>query len=98
MVLKRKRVNGHYPQKGTSSLDVEAPLREIAMPCAVCRSGNQREFQAEVNIHISDLSDTGSSGVFVFAKVLVCLDCGYSSFTTPMSQLAPLSATDKPPA
>jgi hypothetical protein len=69
---------------------------EIDMPCTVCSSGNQKEFPAEVNIHLSGLRNSHKPGVFVFPKLLVCLDCGYSSFMTPTSELAELCAADKP--
>ena len=66
------------------------------MSCTSCQSGNQREFPAEVNIHLPYLRNSGNPGVFVFPKVLVCLDCGASSFMTPASELAQLRVADKP--
>ena len=66
------------------------------MPCALCTSDNHREFLAEVNIHPSDLSNPNNVGVFVFPRLLVCLDCGASSFMTPTAQLAQLCAADEP--
>ena len=65
------------------------------MPCTFCGSSNQREFPAEVNIHLPFLKNEGNPGVFVFPKLLVCLDCGASSFITPVSQLSQLSAADE---
>jgi hypothetical protein len=51
------------------------------MACAICGSGNQTEFPAEVNIHLPDsLRNADEIGVFVFPRLLVCLDCGSSSF------------------
>src|SRR5580704_6130081 len=64
----------------------------IAMLCASCTSGNQREFPAEVNIHLSGLRNSHNPGVFVFPRLLVCLDCGHSSFMTPTFELAELCA------
>jgi hypothetical protein len=66
------------------------------MPCTFCTSGNQREFPAEVNIHLSGLRNSQKPGVFVFPRLLVCLDCGASSFMTPPSELAELCAADEP--
>ena len=66
------------------------------MPCTVCESGNQREFSAEVNIHLPFVRNDGNPGVFVFPRILVCLDCGGSWFITPASQLSDLSAADEP--
>jgi hypothetical protein len=61
------------------------------MSCVFCTSTNQAEFPAEVNIHFPGLSNAGKPGVFVFPKLLVCLDCGSSSFTTPAFELAKLA-------
>jgi hypothetical protein len=63
------------------------------MSCAVCRSSNQAEFPAEVHIHFPRLSDVGKPGFFVFPRILVCLDCGASSFVMPDSELAELAPT-----
>jgi hypothetical protein len=60
------------------------------MPCVFCTSTNQAEFPSEVNIHFPGLSNADNPGVFVFPKLLVCLDCGSSSFITPPSELAKL--------
>ena len=66
------------------------------MPCPFCASGKQREFPAEVHIHLPDLRNLHNPGFFVFPRLLVCLDCGYSSFVTPPSELAELCAADEP--
>jgi hypothetical protein len=55
---------------------------KVAMPCTSCTSGNQREYPAEVKSHLSGLRNSKNLGVFVFPRLLVCLDCGYSSFIT----------------
>jgi hypothetical protein len=75
------------------------------MNCVSCRSGNQAEFPAEVMIHFSGIRHIHSPAVLVFPKVLVCLDCGFSSFTTPGTELhelgkgvaSSLSASSIPP-
>ena len=66
------------------------------MACTSCASSNQTEFPAEVNIHFPGLRNANKLGVFVFPRLLVCLDCGYSSFMTPAPELAQLRAADKP--
>jgi hypothetical protein len=69
------------------------------MTCASCTSSNLMEFPAEVNIHFSGLRSMHKPGIFVFPKLLICRDCGSSSFTTPASELAMLSAAaDEPVA
>lgn len=61
------------------------------MPCVSCGSNRQPEFLAEINIHFSGFKNLGKPGVLVFPKVLVCLDCGLSWFTTPKTELAQLA-------
>ncbi len=61
------------------------------MSCAVCTSTNQAEFPAEVNIHFPGLRNADKPGVFVFPRLLICLDCGFSSFVTAESELAQLA-------
>ena len=58
------------------------------MSCFSCASGNEAEFGAEVKIHFPGLKNLDKPGVFVFPKVLVCLNCGSSRFTTPETELA----------
>jgi hypothetical protein len=73
---------------------VPADLVGIATTCTACGSSNRTEFSAEVNIHPADrLSDADEIGVFVFQRILVCLDCGSSSFTTPAPELARLASS-----
>ena len=64
------------------------------MFCA-CTSTNKEEFTAEMMIHFSGLKHLADSGVLVFPKLLVCLDCGFSRFTIPEQELA-LLAGDTP--
>jgi hypothetical protein len=65
------------------------------MSCVNCGSGNHEEFPAEVNIHFAKLRNVDKPGVFVFPRLLVCLDCGASSFMTPESELNRLRLSDK---
>jgi hypothetical protein len=57
------------------------------MYCALCGSSNQEEFASEMMIHLRGLRNIDHPGVLVFPKVLVCLDCGSSRFTTPETEL-----------
>jgi hypothetical protein len=63
----------------------------VALYCALCRSGNHAEFTAEMMIHFSGLKNIDSPGVPTFPQVSVCLDCGFSGFTIPESELALLA-------
>lgn len=60
----------------------------LVMSCLSCTSGNQAEFSAEINIHYPGLKNLDKPSVFLFPKVLVCLNCGCSRFTTPKTELA----------
>jgi hypothetical protein len=63
------------------------------MSCLLCGSGNQAELTAEMLIHFSGLKNLDKPGVWVFPKLLVCLDCGCSHFTVPEKELASISHT-----
>jgi hypothetical protein len=57
------------------------------MFCAVCNSSNQAEFISEMMIHFRGLRNIDKPGILMFPKVLVCLDCGFSGFTTSETDL-----------
>jgi hypothetical protein len=61
------------------------------MSCLLCASGNEAEFTAEINIHFGGLKNIDHSGVLVFPKLLVCLNCGASRFSTPGAELSQLA-------
>jgi hypothetical protein len=44
-----------------------------------------------MTIHFSGLKNLDNLGVFVFPMLLVCLDCGFSRFTVPETELALLA-------
>jgi hypothetical protein len=44
-------------------------------------------------IHFSGLKNLDKPGVWVFPKLLVCLDCGCSHFTVPERELASIAHT-----
>jgi hypothetical protein len=61
--------------------------------CLLCGSDSQAELTAEMLIHFSGLKNLNKPGVWVFPKLLVCLDCGYSHFTVPKRELASIART-----
>jgi hypothetical protein len=63
------------------------------MSCLSCGSGNQAELTTEMVIHFSGVKNLDKPGVWVFAKFLVCLDCGCSHFTVPERKLASIAHT-----
>lgn len=77
-------------QTGVGGFIYPYPRKWCLMSCAVCISFNEAEFTAEVMIHFCGLKHLANPGVFVFPRVLVCLDCGFSRCTTPESELQAL--------
>ena len=66
------------------------------MHCALCDSTNQAEFTTEMMIHFHGIRNIDNPGVLAFPKVLVCLDCGSSRFTTSATELRVLEAAGIP--
>ena len=62
------------------------------MSCPECASSNQSEFPTEMMIHLLGLKNVDNPGVWVFPKLLVCLDCGFARFTVQRPELALLAA------
>lgn len=62
----------------------------ILMPCVVCASSNQICFPSEMNIQFPFLKNAVRPSVLIFPKVLVCLECGFASFTVPEAELREL--------
>jgi hypothetical protein len=57
----------------------------------MCASANQAGFGTEILVHFLGLENLDKPPVWVFPKLLVCLDCGFSRFTTPERELAILA-------
>lgn len=60
------------------------------MGCPLCTSRNQAEFPTEVAVHVSGLKSPDKPTVFLFPEVLICLDCGFSTFRSPENELRQL--------
>jgi len=57
------------------------------MACSRCASGDQSDFNAEICFHFLGFVGLSKPSVFVFPRVVVCLQCGFAEFTVPESQL-----------
>lgn len=57
------------------------------MNCASCQSSDQREFAAELCIHLEHADD---AGILIFPRVLVCMDCGLVRFELAKNELSQL--------
>ena len=62
------------------------------MACASCDSDNQVEFPSEIAIHLSGPENLYKPHIFVFPKVKVCLDCGFSEFSIAEPELSQLGS------
>jgi hypothetical protein len=65
------------------------------MACLLCGSTHEKEFAAEMVIHLGGLSNIDNPGVWVFPKLVTCLDCGIVRFNVSKTDLA-LLATGPP--
>lgn len=61
------------------------------MACKGCHSDKQGVFNGEVAIHFSGLEGLDKPIVWVFPKLAVCLDCGFTELTVPKRELQVLS-------
>ncbi len=66
------------------------------MACLLCGSSNEAEFAAEMVIHLGGLTNLDCPGVWVFPKLVTCLDCGIVRFNVSKTELASLT-TGSPP-
>jgi hypothetical protein len=57
------------------------------MSCRSCGSENQSEFASEISFHILGLENVNKPTVFVFPRLLVCMDCGFAELTLAENEL-----------
>jgi hypothetical protein len=55
--------------------------------CSSCGSSNQAEFSSEMIIHLTGGKNLDNPGIWAFPTLLICLECGFSSFTAPLAEL-----------
>lgn len=67
------------------------------MACACCHSVNQEMFPAEINVHFPGAEGLSKPTVWVFPHLLVCLECGFTEFTIPDTQLQQIAESDSFP-
>jgi len=61
------------------------------MSCKSCQSENQRTLNGEIAIHFPGLDGLEKPIVWVFPKLVACLQCGLTEFTIPESELRVLT-------
>ncbi len=64
------------------------------MSCKSCKSENHRNFNGEVAIHFPGLEGLNKPIVWVYPKLLVCLNCGFAEFAIPETDLRRLVESD----
>lgn len=57
------------------------------MTCRSCTSDNREKFDSEIVVHFCGLKNLDKPPVFVFPKLLVCMDCGFTEFAIPETEL-----------
>jgi hypothetical protein len=57
------------------------------MHCKSCGSVNQSKFIGEMGIRSPGLKNIDKPVVWVFPKLVVCLDCGIAEFAVPEAEL-----------
>lgn len=60
--------------------------------CSRCSSESPKEFSGELAIHFTGLAGLNKPIVWVFPKLLVCLNCGFTEFTVPERELQVLES------
>ena len=58
------------------------------MNCKSCTSQNQRTFNSEIKVHFLELKYLDETSVFVFPKLVVRMDCGFTEFAIPETECA----------
>jgi hypothetical protein len=66
------------------------------MACLLCGSSNEAEFASEMVVHLGGLTNIDNPSVWVFPKLVTCLDCGIVRFKVSKTELASLVG-DTPP-
>jgi len=61
------------------------------MTCQACGSERLRTFDGEMALHFPGLEGLDEPIVWVFPKVLVCLNCGAAQFVVPEAELSVLA-------
>jgi hypothetical protein len=64
------------------------------MSCKSCQSENQRTFNGEIAIHFPGLKGLDKPIVWVYPKLLACLNCGFTEFEIPEAEFRQLMEGD----
>jgi hypothetical protein len=64
------------------------------MSCKSCQSEHQHILNGELAIRFPGIEGLDKPIVFVFPKLLVCLDCGFTEFVIPETELRRLAEAE----
>jgi hypothetical protein len=67
---------------------------DSTLNCKICGSDSQRDFNGEIAVNVPKGSELPI--VWVFPKLLVCLNCGSTEFQVPQEELRALADKDAP--
>ena len=59
-----------------------------------CQPANRSTFNGEIAIHFPGLEGLDKPIVWVFPKLLVCMNCGFTEFVLPEAELQRLVEND----
>jgi hypothetical protein len=57
------------------------------MSCRSCGSKDHAEFGAEIGVHALGLKNVDKPPVFLFPRLVVCMNCGLTEFTIAENEL-----------
>jgi predicted Zn-ribbon and HTH transcriptional regulator len=66
--------------------------------CKSCQSERQSNFNGEIGLHFPGRKGLDKPLVLVFPQLVVCLDCGFTEFEIPETELRVLSDGTDPSA
>jgi hypothetical protein len=90
LVLSRYKVNVANFHQGCITLrrrQWHAASEKVTMACRSCGLENQTQFAGEISIHILGLENVNTPTVWVFPRLLVCMNCGLAEFTIAENEL-----------
>ena len=74
----------------TTGKEYATGMIDGAPPCKSCGSSRQAEFNGEICLHFpGGVESLDKPLVWMFPKVVVCLDCGLAQFNFPEAKLKP---------
>ena len=66
------------------------------MKCVSCASSDLAQFNSEILLHFSGITNLNNSGALMFPKVSLCLECGLATFAISASERRALEEGSEP--